>query len=161
VKRFLAVLKPWRVTGSRDGVEVAIYPVHRFEGRIRKTYTIVEASLSRLLPFCLEVSHESGLAKVGKVLLGIPDVEIGDAEFDRAVRINAADREAVRRQLADAQVRGRILTALQAWPGITLTDRAAVFEAQVSSLGAEQCRRVMDLVVPIVVALRDAGAFEA
>jgi hypothetical protein len=159
-QRFLRVLKPWRLTGTRDEVAVAIYLESRGSGRSRTTYSIVEASFPRPLPFTLRVGRETTMTRFGKAVFGLHDIEVGSEQFDAAVRIKGSDPERISRLLSGTGVQDRILTALQASPTVTVTEKAALWEKRGTMEKAETYQQAMDLVVPIVRALKDARAFE-
>jgi hypothetical protein len=158
-KRFLESMKPWRLTGMHDDVAVAIYLEIRGGGKSRTTYSIVEASFPRPLPFALHVGRESTLARFGKAVFGLHDIEVGVEQFDRAVRIKGGDPDRIRGLLSGSGVQDRILSALEASPTIIVNQRAAIWEKRGTMENAETYRQAMDLVVPIVRALKDARAF--
>ncbi len=160
VQRYLQALKPWRVTGTRDDVAVAFFSETRGSGKSRTTYTIVEASFPRPLPFSMLVYRESALARFGKAVLGLADIEVGSEQFDKVVRIKGSDPDRISRLLSGSGIQDRILTALQASPTISVTSRAARWEKRGTVTDSEAYRLAMDLVVPIVRALKDARAFE-
>jgi hypothetical protein len=159
-QRFMRVLKPWRLTGMRDEVAVAIYLESRGGGKSKTTYSIVEASFPHPLPFTLRVGRESAMAKFGKAVFGLQDIEVGVEQFDAAVRIKGSDPDGIRRALSGTGVQDRILAALEASPTITVTEKAARWEKRGTVEKAETYQQAMSLVVPIVRALKDARAFE-
>jgi hypothetical protein len=159
-QRLLQTLKPWRVTGMRDDVAVVIYLETRGSGKSRTTYSIVEASFPRPLAFSMLIYRESAMAKFGKAVFGLKDIEVGSEQFDKAVRIKGSDPERIARLLAGSGIQDRILTALQASPTISVTSKAALWEKRGAWVKAETYRQAIDLVVPIVRALKDARAFE-
>ena len=144
----------------RDDVAVAIYLETRGSGKSRTTYSIVEASFPRPLAFSMLVYRESAMAKFGKAVFGLKDIEVGSEQFDKAVRIKGSDPERIARLLAGSGIQDRILTALQASPTISVTSKAALWEKRGTWVKAETYQQAMDLVVPIVRALKDARAFE-
>jgi hypothetical protein len=156
----LKSLKPWRLTGMRDDVAVAIYTETRGSGKSRTTYSIVEASFPRTLAFSMLVYRESAMARFGKAVFGLKDIEVGSEQFDKAVRIKGTDPDRIARLLSGSGIQDRILTALQASPTISVTSKAALWEKRGWGEKAEIYRQAMDLVVPIVRALKDARAFE-
>ncbi len=159
-RRWLQVLKPWRLTGTRDDVAVAIYTETRGSGKSRTTYSIVEASFPQPLAFTMLVYRESAMAKFGKAMFGLKDIEVGSEQFDKAVRIKGSDPDRIARLLSGTGVQDRILEALQASPTISVGSKAAFWEKRGTVVKAETYRQAMDLVVPIVRALKDARAFE-
>jgi hypothetical protein len=160
-QRLLKILKPWRLTGTRDGVAVAIYLESRGSGKSRTTYSIVEASFPRPLPFTLRVGRETALTRLGKAVFGIQDIEVGSDRFDAEVRIRTSDPERARRLLADAGVQERILAALEASPMVIVTEKAVTWEKRGTVERAETYRTAIEHVAPVVAALRSADAFEA
>ena len=159
-QRLLQSLKAWRVTGTRDDVAIAIYLETRGSGKSRTTYSIVEASFPRPLPFGMLIYRESAMAKFGKAVFGLKDIEVGSEQFDKAVRIKGTDSDRIARLLSGSGIQDRILTALQASPTISVTSKAALWEKRGTWVKAETYQQAMDLVVPIVRALKDARAFE-
>lgn len=159
-QRFLQAIKPWRITGMRDDVAVAIYLETRGGGKSRTTWSIVEASFPRPLPFTLRVGRETAMARFGKAVFGLQDIEVGAEEFDRTVRIKGSEPDRIARLLSGSGVQDRILTALQASPTVMVTERSVRWEKRGTVEKAETYRQAMDLVVPIVRALKDARAFE-
>jgi len=158
-QRFMQALKPWRITGMRDDVAVAIYLETRGGGRSKTTYSIVEASFPQPLPFTLRVGKETAFARLGKAVFGLQDIEVGVEQFDRAVRIKGSDPDRIRGVLSGTGVQDRIVTALEASPTVMVTETAAHWEKRGTIEAAETYRQAMDLVVPIVRALKDARAF--
>jgi hypothetical protein len=116
--------------GTVDGVEVAIYLDSRGSGKSNTKYTVVRADYTTPLPFDMRIGSEGAFTRLGKALLHLNDVEIGDPEFDRAVRIKAADETATRMALGKPGARDAVL-ALLALPGSThATNAYAQWEAQ-------------------------------
>jgi hypothetical protein len=159
-QRFMQLIKPWRLTGARDDVAVAIYLESRGSGKSRTTYSIVEASFPRPLAFTLRVGRETAMARFGKAVFGLKDIEVGSEQFDAAVRIKGNDPDRIVRVFSSTGVQDRILAALEASPTVTVTEKAALWEKRGTVEKAETYQQAMTLVVPIVRALKDAGAFE-
>ena len=159
-KRFLEVLRPWRITGMRDEVAVAIYLETRGGSKNKTTYSIVEASFPHPLPFALRLGRESVMAKIGKAVFGLQDIEVGVEQFDKAVRIKGSDPDRIRQLFSGTGVQDRILTALEASPTIFVTETTVRWEKRGTVEKAETYQQAMSLVVPIVRALKDARAFE-
>jgi len=159
-QHLLQTLKPWRVTGMRDDVAIAIYLETRGSGKSRTTYSIVEASFPRPLPFSMLIYRESAMARFGKAVFGLKDIEVGVEEFDKTVRIKGSDPDRIARLLSGSGIQDRIMAALQASPTISVTSKAALWEKRGWEAKVEIYRQAMDLVVPIVRALKDARAFE-
>lgn len=159
-QRFLQAMKPWRITGTRDDVAVAIYLETRGGGKSRTTYSIIEAAFPRPLPFKLRIGKETALARLGKAVFGLHDIEVGVEQFDRAVRVKGGDPARIAHLLSGSGIQDRLLAALEASPTITVTEKAVFWEKRGTGESAETYRQAMDLVVPIVRALKDARAFE-
>jgi hypothetical protein len=159
-QRMLQSLKPWRITGMREDVAVAIYTETRGSGKSRTTYSIVEASFPRPLAFSMLVYRQSAMARFGKAVFGLQDIEVGSEQFDKAVRIKGSDPDRIARLLSGSGIQDRIMSALQASPTISVTSKAALWEKRGWGEKAEIYRQAIDLVVPIVRALKDARAFE-
>ena len=155
VRRFLGLLAPWRMVGNLSGVFVTISP----ETKGKTSYSAVAAHFPRPLAFTMRIGRETALARLGKAVLGLEDIEVGSGQFDEEVRIRGIDRAGIVSLLAHADVQERILAALRASRSITVTEKAAHWEKQGTVEETETYRRALDLVVPIVRALIDAGAF--
>lgn len=159
-QRLLQSVRPWRLTGVRDGVAVEIHLESRGSGKSRTTYSIVEAAFPRPLPFTLRVGRETALTRFGKAVFGIQDIEVGSDRFDAAVRIRTSDPERARRMLADAGVQERILAALDTSATVIVTEKAVIWERRGTVTNAETYRAAIEAVAPVVVALRSVDAFE-
>jgi hypothetical protein len=154
---FFRLLAPWRLVGNRCGVSVAVFP----ETRGRTSYAVVEASFPAPLPFTMRIGRETALARMGKAVLGLTDIEIGAAAFDKDVRVRGSDPARIVSLLAHADVQDRILAALRASRAVTVTERAARWERQGAPMKAEAYREALDLVAPIARAISDSGLFPA
>jgi hypothetical protein len=159
-QRVLQSLKPWRITGTRDDVAVAIYTETRGGGKSKTTYSIVEASFPRPLAFRMLVYRQSAMARFGKAVFGLQDIEVGSEQFDKAVRIKGSDPDRIARLLSGSGIQDRILTALQASPTISVTSKAVLWEKRGWGEKAEIYRQAIELVMPIVRAMKDTRAFE-
>jgi hypothetical protein len=155
--RFLRLMAPWRLVGNRSGVFVAAFP----ETRGKTSCTVVEAYWPEPLPFTLRIGRETALARMGKTVLGMSDIEVGSTPFDEEVRVRGSDPARIVSLLAHADVQDRILAALQASRAVTVTERAARWEKQGTPMKTEVYREALDLVVPIARAISDSGLFPA
>lgn len=151
------MLGPWRLVGNRSGVFVAVFP----ETRGKTSYTVIEAYYPEALPFTVRIGRETALARLGKSVFGMSDIEVGSERFDSEVRVRGSDPARIAGLLAHADVQDRILAALQASRLVTVTERAARWEKQGTPMKAEACREALDLVVPIARAIADSGLFPA
>ncbi len=100
------------VAGVADGIEVSIFLESIGSGKTETKYTVVRADYPKPLSFEMRIGAEGAFTRLGKALFELRDVEIGDPEFDRAVRVKTAD-DAVSRQ--DGRRRGRTGGTRQAW----------------------------------------------
>jgi hypothetical protein len=116
--------------GTVDGVEVTIYLDSRGSGKSNTKYTVVRADYPTPLSFDVSIGSEGAFIRLGKALFHLSDVEIGDPEFDRAVRVKTADETAARMALGKPGARDALLAllALQGWAHAT--NAYAQWEAQ-------------------------------
>jgi hypothetical protein len=135
--------------GTVDGVEAAVYLESRSSGRSNATYTVVRADYPKPLPFELRVGHEGVLTRLGKAIGGLSDVEIGDEEFDRSVRVKAADTAAARDALGRPGARDAVLSLLALSPSAYATGTCACWEQQGTYLDPEKTRTRLAAVVAV------------
>jgi hypothetical protein len=100
------------VAGVTDGVEVTIFLESVRSGKTETKYTVVRADYPTPLPFEMRIGSEGAFTRLGKALFDLRDVEIGDAEFDRAVRIKTADDAAARAAVGRPGARDAVLSLL-------------------------------------------------
>jgi len=100
------------VAGVADGVEVTIFLESVGSGKTETKYTVVRADYPKPLPFEMRIGAEGAFTRLGKALFDLRDVEIGDAEFDRAVRIKTADEAGAREALGKPGARDAVLGLL-------------------------------------------------
>jgi hypothetical protein len=100
------------VAGVADGVEVTIFLESHGSGKTETKYTVVRADYPTPLPFEMRIGAEGAFTRLGKALFELRDVEIGDPEFDRAVRVKTADDVAARVALGKPGVRDAVLGLL-------------------------------------------------
>jgi hypothetical protein len=118
------------IAGTADGVEVAVYPESRGSGKSSTTYTVVRADYPTPLPFELRVGSEGTFTRLGKALFHLPDVEIGDEAFDRAVRIKAADEAGAKVVLGKPGAQAAVLGLLALSTSASATNAYAQWEEQ-------------------------------
>jgi len=154
VRRLLVGSASWSLRGERGGVRVAIYPETRSSGRNSTTYTVVRAFFNQPLGFELSVTREGAVFKLGKSLLGIQDVELGDPELDSLLRIKAGDPTAVRLALGRGDAR-KALTALAA-SGLSFQVRrdCVHWDKLGTKFDSAEIAPVLDLIVPAAAAIR-------
>jgi hypothetical protein len=100
------------VAGVADGVEVTIFLESIGSGRTDTKYTVVRADYPKPLPFEMRIGAEGAFTRLGKALFELRDVEIGDAEFDRAVRVKTADDAAAKVALGKPGARDAVIGLL-------------------------------------------------
>jgi hypothetical protein len=100
------------VAGVAEGVEVTIFLESIGSGKTETKYTVVRADYPTPLPFEMRIGAEGAFTRLGKALFELRDVEIGDPEFDRAVRVKTADDVAARVALGKPGVRDAVLGLL-------------------------------------------------
>jgi hypothetical protein len=98
--------------GVSEGVEVTIFLESVGGGRSSTKYTVVRADYPKPLPFEMRVGPEGAFTRLGKALFELRDVETGDAEFDRSVRIKTADEAGARAALGKPGARDAVLGLL-------------------------------------------------
>jgi hypothetical protein len=100
------------VAGVADGVEVTIFLESIGSGKTETKYTVVRADYPTPLPFEMRIGAEGAFTRLGKALFDLRDLEIGDAEFDRAARVKTADDAAAKVALGKPGVRDAVLGLL-------------------------------------------------
>jgi len=100
------------VAGVADAVEVTIFLESIGSGKTDTKYTVVRADYPKPLPFEMRIGAEGAFTRLGKALFELRDVEIGDPEFDRAVRVKTADDAAAKVALGKPGVRDAVLGLL-------------------------------------------------
>ena len=98
--------------GTADGVEVTIFLEASGSGKSNTRYTVVRADYPKPLPFEMRIGSEGAFTRLGKALFELRDLEIGDAEFDRAVRVKTADEAGARAAVGKPGVRDAVLGLL-------------------------------------------------
>jgi hypothetical protein len=100
------------VAGTTDDVEITIYLESLGSGRSNSQYTVVRADYPKPLPFEMRIGSEGAFTRLGQALFELRDVEIGDPEFDRAVRVKTADEAEAKAALDKPGVRDAVLGLL-------------------------------------------------
>jgi hypothetical protein len=100
------------VAGEADGAEVTIFIESVGSGKSNTKYTVIRADYPKPLPFEMRIGAEGAFTRLGKALFDLRDVEIGDSEFDRAVRVKTADETAARAALGRPGARDAVLGLL-------------------------------------------------
>ena len=100
------------VAGVADGVEVTIFLESIGSGKTETKYTVVRADYPKPLPFEMRIGAEGAFTRLGKALFDLRDLEIGDAEFDRAARVKTADDAAAKVALGKPGARDAVIGLL-------------------------------------------------
>jgi len=100
------------VAGETDGVEITIFLESSGGQRSNTKYTVVRADYPKPLPFEMRIGAEGAFTRLGKALFELRDVEIGDPEFDRAVRVKTADEAGAKAALGKPGARDAVLGLL-------------------------------------------------
>ena len=108
-KRLLLSNVHWRLEGEHKGFRVTVYPETR-QGRKSPTmYTVARVFYRQGLDYELTAAREGFLARLGKAVLGLQDVTIGDEDFDEEIRIKTSDPEAAKLLLCRPEIRSAIM----------------------------------------------------
>ncbi len=153
---------PFVVVGHVDGVRSTIHVETRGSGKSRTTVTVARADYPKPLPIELRIGHEGTLTRLGKALFGLQDVEVGDEEFDRAVRIKAADEAAAKVIVGrSAEARDAILGLLAVSKSAFATQSCAQWEGQGIRLDVSEMRSVIGALVRVARSLGNADLNDA
>jgi len=144
VKNMLESLAPWRLEGERNGVRVVVYQETRSSGKNTTTYLVCKAYYAAPLPFKLRGTKEGAMAKIGKAVFNLKDVEIGNRDFDDAVRVVSDDPNAAA-ELFFKKERAEALPALLArYPAAWAQQDSAVWERRGTKLDQAEIEAVAD-----------------
>ena len=143
------------VAGVTDGVEVSIFLESVGSGKSETKYTVVRADYTKPLPFEMRIGAEGAFTRLGKALFDLQDVEIGVPEFDRAVRIKAADQEGARAALGKPGAREAVLGLLALSSSAFATNAYAQWVEQGYRFDPEKTR---ERVAAVVAVARTLGA---
>lgn len=144
------------IVGTVGGARIAIFLESRGSGKSRTTFTVVRADYQKPLPFELRIGYEGVFTRLGKALFGLRDVEIGDEEFDRAVRIKAGDEVAAKAMLGRPEARAAILGLLTLSRTAYATNSYVQWERQGVRFDESEIRSVIGSLVPVTRALGNA-----
>ena len=143
------------VAGETDGVEVTIFLESSGGQRSKTRYTVVRADYPKPLPFDMRIGAEGAFTRLGKALFELRDVEIGDPEFDRAVRTRAADEAGARAALGRPGARDAVLGLLALSTSAFATNAYAQWVEQGYRFDPEKTR---ERVAAVVAVARTLGA---
>jgi len=124
---------------------VAVYPETRSSGKSSRTYVVAKAFYPAPLAFKFRASREGTMAKIGKALFGLKDVQIGDPDFDPKVRIRAEDEAAAASLFFREATASAFLALLERFPEAVADSAGVTRERQASLLPMEELEEVLDL----------------
>jgi hypothetical protein len=150
---FFLSLAPWRIHGERSGVRVEIFIENRSSGKSSSTWTVARAWLPHPPEAEFRIAHEGFFTRLGKALFGLEDLELGDAEFDEALRVKAKDPLALRLRLDRVEARKALLALIGTHHGAFVTREYAQWERQGTRTDAAEIEAVLELLVPVALAL--------
>lgn len=151
-------LAGWKIEGNYGGAEVEIYPQVRSAGKSSSTYLVVRARYAAPLGIDLNIWKEGFFTRVGKALFGLKDVEVGDWDFDRAVRIKCSDPDAARELFSAMAAREAVKTLFEAFPYVWIGPEAVQWERIATKAAYEQVPAVLEAIRPVVAAFNSARA---
>jgi hypothetical protein len=96
--------------GTYRGAQVNVETEVSGSGKNKSVYTVVEVALSGLVPINMEVYREGFFQKMGKAIGG-DDIQVGDADLDKAFIIKGADEDKIRKLVTNPKVKARLLSA--------------------------------------------------
>ena len=141
------------VAGVADGVEVTIFLESIGSGKTETKYTVVRADYPKPLPFEMRIGAEGAFTRLGKALFDLRDVETGDAEFDRAVRVKTADEAGARAALGKPGARNAVLGLLALSMSAFATDAYAQWVEQGCRFDPNRTRERVAAVVAVAQTL--------
>ena len=137
------------IGGTADGIQVSIYLDSRGSGKSNTSYTVVRADYPQPLPFDVRIGSEGAFTRLGKALFDLRDVEIGDEEFDRAVRVKTADEGGAKGVLGKPGARDAVLGLLALSTSAYATNAYAQWEEQGRHFDLGKTRERMAAVVAV------------
>ena len=140
----IGYLAPWRVSGSYRGLQAWIFPETRSYGKSSKTFIIVRVYYREPLTFDFKAARETFFTKLGKTLLNLEDVEVGDWGFDEAVRITASDPAAVAALFSRASTKDPLLVLFSSYPEAFADREGAQWEKPAVRASFAQVPEVLD-----------------
>jgi hypothetical protein len=141
------------LVGTSEGVPVLVYPDTRGSGRSSTTYTVVRAEYPAPLPVDLRIGSEGALTRLGKAVFSLRDVELGDPEFDRAVRVKSDDEAGARAVVGKPGARDAILGLLALSTSSYATKTYAQWEQQGRYFDPTKTRERLAAVVAVARSL--------
>ncbi len=143
------------VAGVADGVEVTIFLESVGSGKTETKYTVVRADYPKPLPFEMRLGAEGAFTRLGKALFDLRDIETGEPEFDRAVRVQAADDTGAKAALGKPGARDAVIGLLALSTSALATNAYAQWEEQGYRFDPGKTR---ERVAAVVAVARTLGA---
>ncbi len=154
LRSFAESAAPWRMEGTRKGVRVSVYRETRSSGKSSRTYVVAKAFYPAPLPFKFRAAREGTMAKIGKTLFGLRDVQIGDPDFDPKVRIRAEDEAAAASLFFREAAASSFLALLERFPDAVADSASVTRERQASLLPDGELGEVLDLLAAFAAEVR-------
>jgi hypothetical protein len=154
LRSFAESAAPWRMEGPWKGVRVSVYRETRSSGKSSRTYVVAKAFYPAPLTFKFRAAREGTMAKIGKALFGLKDVQIGDADFDPKVRIRADDEAGAAARVFREAAAASFLALLDRFPDAVADSAGVTRERQASLLPDEELREVLDLLAAFAAAVK-------
>jgi len=142
----------YRAQGELGGVKVAVWVETRSSGKSASTWTVARAYPPSPLRFALRLSREGTMVKIGKSVLGLKDLELGDGDFDPKVRVKTDDPVQAR-LLLDHEARKAVLELLEGHPNAVVKSDAVTWERMGLHLDPDKLRRVLESLAKVAAAL--------
>jgi len=120
LQQFSARFVSPRISGTYRGVRAAVYTQTRSSNSRSYDGTVIKTYYTQPLPFDLHLAREGVAARIVKAFGG-QDVEVGDAEFDSAVRVKTDNPDAARALLAVPALKKAAGDAVASCPGLRAT----------------------------------------
>ncbi len=115
------------ISGYYSGVHFRVQTITRGSGKNRSTYTQYFGYVSATMPSGLTLYKEGFFSSMGK-MFGGADIQIGDAEIDRAFIIKGNDVLGVHNLLRNPHVKKALLYVIQRHPGLRIEERQILVE---------------------------------
>ena len=141
----LKAVMPWRIDGEYNGVKVDIHSESRGGGKQSRTYIVMSAVYPEQLPFSFRAGREGTLAKIGKTLLGMQDVQTGDPDLDPKVRIVSDDEGGAVSVFRNPDASRAFLSLLESFPESVAHSDRVTYERENRKFSRDDIPRVLEL----------------
>ncbi len=137
-----------RITGIYKEFYVAVYKEVHSSNHGSHTETVIKAYLNKPLSFKLAISKEGLSAKIAK-LFGGQDIETGDPDFDKKVRIKSDNPYEATKLLNNTSLKKAIINAITAYPPVEVYNTHIKFQRDGVFIKTEQVKGVLEAIIPI------------